>query len=212
MSRYRITFSKTEAMRFTSHLDLHRTLERTMRRANLPLAYSQGFTPRPKLSLASALPLGYTSEAEVADFWLKEDLPLDQIEQTFNASQPPGIDLHLVEAVDATAPKLQTALTKARYLVTLRENYPNLEEKVSHLLCAETIIKEKVKKGEKKTFDIRPLIFEVSLVASDDAGKQQLEMTLKAEPSATGRPDHILEDLGIDPLTTRIHRTLLIFS
>jgi radical SAM-linked protein len=212
MNRYRIKFSKTEAMRFTSHLDLHRTLERTMRRANLPLAYSQGFTPRPKLSLASALPLGYTSEAEVADFWLKEDLPADQIEQTFTASQPPGIILHQVEAVPADAKKLQTSLTKARYEITLEEDFPNLEDKVSHLLSAETIVKEKVKKGKKKTFDIRPLISEVSLASPDKAGKRQLKMTLKAEPSATGRPDHILEELGIDPLTARIHRTELIFT
>jgi radical SAM-linked protein len=211
MSRYRITFSKTEAMRFTSHLDLHRTLERTMRRANLPLAYSQGFTPRPKLSLASALPLGYTSEAEVADFWLKEDLPLDQIEGTFKTSQPPGIELHQVEEIAGDAKKLQTTLTKARYVVTLEGEHPNLEGNISKLLSEETIMREKVKKGKKKTFDIRPLIFEVSLVTADEIEKQQLEMTLKAEPSATGRPDHVLEELGIDPLTARIHRTELIF-
>ena len=212
MSRYRITFSKTEAMRFTSHLDLHRTLERTMRRANLPLAYSQGFTPRPKLSLASALPLGYTGEAEMADFWLKEEMPLDQIEQTFINSQPPGIELHKVEAVASGAEKLQTSLTKARYTVTLDGQFPGLEDKIAQLLSAETILKEKVKKGKKKTFDIRPLIFEVKLAPIDEAGNQQLEMTLMAEPSATGRPDHILEELGIDPLSARIHRTELIFS
>jgi radical SAM-linked protein len=212
MSRYRITFSKTDAMRFTSHLDLHRTLERTMRRANLPLAYSQGFTPRPKLSLASALPLGYTSEAEVADFWLKDEMPLDQIEQAFENSQPPGIVLHQVESVASDAAKLQTSLAKAQYLVTLAETYPNLEDKVSQLLSAEAILREKIKKGKKKTVDIRPLIFEINLAPSSKAEKQQLEMSLKAEPSATGRPDHILEELGIDPLTARIHRTGLIFT
>ena len=56
--RYRIFFSKTEAMRFTGHLDLHRTLERTMRRANLPLAYSEGFTPRPKFNPCLSTPVG----------------------------------------------------------------------------------------------------------------------------------------------------------
>jgi radical SAM-linked protein len=212
MSRYRITFSKTEAMRFTSHLDLHRTLERTMRRANLPLAYSQGFTPRPKLSLASALPLGYTSQAEVADFWLKDEMQLDQIEQTFKNSQPPGIVLHQVEAVASDAAKLQTSLTKAQYLVTLAETCPHLEDKVSQLLSAEKILKEKIKKGKKKTFDMRSLIFEISPTLSNETRKQQLGMTLKAEPGATGRPDHVLEELGFDPLSARIHRTGLIFS
>ena len=61
-------------MRFTGHLDLHRAWERTFRRAGLPLAYSQGFNPHPRLNLASALPLGFTSEGEVIDVWLEQDL------------------------------------------------------------------------------------------------------------------------------------------
>jgi radical SAM-linked protein len=69
--RIQITFSKTGAMRFTGHLDLHRAWERTFRRAALPLAYSQGYNPRPKMNLASALPLGFTSECEVIDVRLE---------------------------------------------------------------------------------------------------------------------------------------------
>ena len=65
--RLRIVFAKTEAMRYTSHLDLHRTWERTIRRANLPLAYSQGYNPHPRINLASALPLGFTSDCEVVE-------------------------------------------------------------------------------------------------------------------------------------------------
>jgi radical SAM-linked protein len=210
--RCRITFSKTEAMRFTSHLDLHRTLERTMRRANLPLAYSEGFTPRPKLSLASALPLGFTSDAEVADFWLKEEIPPSQVERAFNASQPPGIRLYQVEQIALDTPKLQTSLTGAKYAVTLTETVPELESKVARLLIAEQVFIEKIKKGKKKTVDLRPLIVDVTLTSPEEAGTQILEMTLKAEPGATGRPDHILEVLNIDPLTAHIHRTSLIFS
>ena len=97
--RLRSTFSKTEAMRFTGHLDLHRTLERTMRRANLPLTYSEGFNPRPKITLASALPLGFTSEAEVVDFWLKEDLPIKEISMALVKAAPPGIVFHQFEEV-----------------------------------------------------------------------------------------------------------------
>jgi radical SAM-linked protein len=210
--RYRITFSKTTAMRFTGHLDLHRTLERTMRRANLPLAYSEGFTPRPKLTLASALPLGYTSEAEIADFWLKEELPLNQIDQAFKGAQPPGVSLQQVESIASDAPKLQTTLTKAKFVVNLTEPIPNLDQKIAELLQRETILREKIKKGKRKTSDIRPLIFEVNRISLEDESKHTLEMTLKAEPGATGRPDHVLEAMGVDPLSARIHRTGLIFS
>ena len=71
--RIRVTFSKTYHMRYTSHLDVHRTWERTLRRARLPLAYSQGFNPRPKINLAAALPLGFTSDCEIVEFWLDEE-------------------------------------------------------------------------------------------------------------------------------------------
>ncbi|MEN8241910.1 MAG: TIGR03936 family radical SAM-associated protein [Chloroflexota bacterium] len=210
--RYRITFSKTSAMRFTGHLDLHRTLERTMRRANLPLAYSQGFTPRPKLTLASALPLGYTSESEIADFWLKEEMGLPQIDEAFKASQPPGVELHQVQNISSDAPKLQTTLTMAKFNITLLDEIPNLDQKIADLLNRETILREKIKKGKKKISDIRPLIFEVLNTTPQDTEQQRLAMTLKAEPSATGRPDHVLEAMGIDPLSALIHRTELIFT
>ncbi|HLE27799.1 MAG TPA: TIGR03936 family radical SAM-associated protein, partial [Anaerolineales bacterium] len=71
MQRLRLTFAKTAAMKFSGHLDLHKTWERTLRRARLPLAYSQGFNPQPRLQLASALPLGFTSECEVLDAWME---------------------------------------------------------------------------------------------------------------------------------------------
>jgi uncharacterized protein (DUF2344 family) len=71
--RFRITFSKTNAMRFTGHLDLQRTWERTIRRARLPLSYSQGFNPRPKINLAAALPLGFTSSCEMVEIWLDDE-------------------------------------------------------------------------------------------------------------------------------------------
>ena len=70
--RIRISFSKTEAMRFTGHLDLILTWERTFRRADLPLSYSEGFNPRPVINLAAPLPLGFISTAEIGDFWLSE--------------------------------------------------------------------------------------------------------------------------------------------
>ncbi len=78
--RVRILFAKTDAMRFIGNLDLHKAWERSCRRAGLPLAYSQGYNPQPKLNLASALPLGFTSQAELIDIWLEQVLPLAAIE------------------------------------------------------------------------------------------------------------------------------------
>lgn len=209
--RYRITFSKTDAMRFTGHLDLHTTLERTMRRANLPLQYSEGFTPRPKLSLASALPLGYTSEAEMAEFWLKEEMPVGDVAQAIHNSAPPGIVLHETQLAAPDAPKLQNSLTSAKFRVTFRDQHPDLEEKVAQILSADSLPREKIRKGKKKTYDLRDLILAIEVLPRNEAGQQQLWLHLRAVPGATGRTEEILEALDIDPLLPRIHRTDLIF-
>ena len=71
--RIRIQFTKEGALRYISHLDLHSLMERSTRRAGLPLAYSQGFHPQPKIQLAAALALGFASTAELVDIWLNDD-------------------------------------------------------------------------------------------------------------------------------------------
>ena len=77
--RLRITFSKGDTLKYTSHLDLMRIWERSLRRAGAPLAYSSGFNPRPRLQLAAALPLGHTGEAEWLDALLEEPVRVDDL-------------------------------------------------------------------------------------------------------------------------------------
>lgn len=210
--RYQITFSKTGPMRFTSHLDLHKTIERTMRRANLPIVYSEGFNPRPKLTLASALPLGYTSEAEVAEFWLKESLPVDEVAKALHKAAAPGFILHKAITTESQAPKLQNDLTSAQFTITLSQPHPGLEKAVEEMLAAEELPRVRVRKGKKKTYDLRPLILDAAVTPAAAEQPQQLTLHLKAEPSATGRPDEVLDELGIDPLAPHIHRTQLHFQ
>ena len=88
--RVRICFAKTDAMRFIGNLDLFKAWERACRRAGLPLAYSQGYNPQPKLNLASALPLGFTSQAELIDIWLEQPLPLEAIESGLRSGRAAG--------------------------------------------------------------------------------------------------------------------------
>jgi radical SAM-linked protein len=207
--RYRLTFAKTEAMRFTGNLDLHRTLERTMRRANLPLAYSQGFNPRPKITLASALPLGYTSEYELVDFWLIEGMAVEDVRKAMENAAPPGLGLIDLVEVDLKEEKLQNAITSATFLVTLLEPVPELEGKLAEVMAAHEIIKEKFRKGKKRVYDLRKLIQEVKILPEDANGHQRLEMRLRAGEGTTGRPDDVLTELGIDPFTTRVHRIMI---
>lgn len=210
--RYRTKFAKTEAMRFTGNLDLHRTLERTMRRADLPLTYSQGFNPRPKLTLADALPLGYTSADEIVDFWLDEDLPLEAVQPALEKAAPPGIQFFSIEAVDSRTPKLQNTLASAVYQVTLLEAVEGLETKVAELLAAPELPRQKTRKGKVRHYDLRALILDIQPLPPDRDGNQRLEMHLQARPGATTRPDEILAELGADPLEARVHRTALVFT
>jgi radical SAM-linked protein len=206
--RLRITFAKTEAMRFTSHLDLHKTWERTLRRAGLPLAYTQGFSPHPRINLASALPLGFTGENEIIDIHLEKELPLEAVESVLQRAVPPGIRIERIEKVDLSAPTLQTELEALDYTITLLDDFPNLEERVEALLSAPSLPRTR----REKAYDLRPLILEIHLLSNDEAGLARLSVRLASHPGATGRPEEVLEALGYSPTAARVHRTRLVFS
>ena len=104
--RIQVTYSKTNHMRYTGHLDVQRTWERTLRRAQLPLAYSQGFNKRPKINLAAALPLGFTSSCEIVEFWINRSLDIKEIELNLQAAIPPGIKINKVAEIDPNLPKI----------------------------------------------------------------------------------------------------------
>src|SRR5512132_4355393 len=106
--RIRITFVKQGPLRYTGHLDLHKLWERAARRAGLPLAYSQGFHPQPKMNMAAALPLGFSSRCEMLDMRLEHDIPLDDLATRINETLPTGIRVVNIEPVDERAPALQT--------------------------------------------------------------------------------------------------------
>jgi radical SAM-linked protein len=204
--RIRAEFAKTEAMRFTSHLDLYRAWERLLRRAGLPLQFSQGYNPRPKLQLAAPLPLGMTSQVEIIDFWLSgETYDLDQIHSLILSSQPPGIDIRTVEFVDPTSPPLQQEVSAAEYEVIVLDQEPLLNQKVASLLEAESIIRQR----RNKSYDLRPLILELSTVHGQS---QSLQMRLSAMEGSTGRPEEVLLALEIQPEATHIERTRLVFK
>jgi radical SAM-linked protein len=207
MTRIRVTFSKTEAMRFTSHLDLYKTWERAMRRAGLPLVYRRGFNPRPRLQLACALPLGFTSDCEVLDAWLNDHRSSEEeIAAALERAAPPGITVHSVQNVDPAAPALQTQIQSAIYLVILLEHVFDLEQRVKKLLLAGDLPRQR----RGKPYDLRPLIESLEILPAGTAGQQRLGMRLAAEENHTGRPEEVLSALGVSPLLGRIHRTGLI--
>ena len=203
--RIQIKFSKQGALRYTGHLDLHKLWERAARRAELPLAYSQGFHPQPKMSIAAALPLGFSSRCELLDMRLEQDIPLDGLANKLNGTMPDGIRVMDITQVDDRAPALQTQVVSAEYEVTSKETAfgTDLKRKIDSVMETEFIIRTR----RKKEYDLRPLIEALELVSED-----KLFMKLAAREGATGRPEEVLDVLGIAFEDTRIERSRLNFQ
>jgi radical SAM-linked protein len=221
--RLRITFAKTGSLRFIGHLDLHQVWERTARRAGLPLAYTQGFHPGPRLQVACALPLGFAGSQELMDLWLKEtpgsatgtegvlsDVDCQDLQKRLQASAPPGLQILHLDQVADHLPALQNLVEAADYVLTLAPASPHLEVEVERVLAAEVarlLAAETLPRQRRgKEYDLRPLILSL------EARPPGLWMTLAARPGATGRPEEVLEVLGIPRQQAGVERTRLLFK
>ena len=211
--RIRITFAKQGPLRYTGHLDMHKLWERAARRAELPLAYSHGFHPQPKMNIAAALPLGFSSRCEVMDMKLEHEIQLEGLREKLQQTLPAGIQVLNVESADERAPALQTQVASAEYQVTLAGSVDasELKRKIDSVMESESIIRER----RGKTYDLRPLIEGLSLTPTPlplgEDKALRVFMRLAAREGATGRPEEVLDILGIAFEETRIERTYLIF-
>ena len=206
--RLRLTFSKAGPTRYISHLDLARTLERALNRARIPVSYTQGFNRRPRLQIAAALPLGYTSECELADIWLEEQMEPERVGRQLTAKMAPGITIHQVEEVPLSGPALPSLTAEAAYVATVLDvvHMADLQRRIDDLLAVDSLVRERGHSRKRKAYDLRPLIYELEVVETAD-GAVQIHMRLALMPSETGRPDEVLLALGLDPLSARIHRS-----
>lgn len=216
--RIRITFAKQGPLRYTGNLDLHKMWERTARRADLALSYSQGFHPQPKMQLAAALPLGFASSCELIDIRIDNQVDLETLPERLQAAVPPGLKILKVEEIDETSPPLQTQLIAAEYVVTF---YPvhdrqgvgeeldeaRLTQSLASVIEAESILRER----RGKPYDLKTLIEDLRRIEPDAEGHPRLFMRLTAIPAATGRPEEVLDALGIEYESTRVERTKFIF-
>lgn len=211
--RLRITFSKTGTLRYTGHLDLHKVWERTARRAGLPLTYSQGFNPQPRIQIASALPLGFTSQAEVIDLWLNAENGTVSWREAdlgilLQSSAPSGLTILAVERVEEGEPALQNRLASAEYEITLLEPpAADLTDRLTNLMRADSLPRER----RGRPYDLRPLIERLELRKGKGSSPVRILMRLANREGATGRPEEVLDELGIPFERTRIERTRLIF-
>lgn len=209
MQRIRIRYGTSRELRYTSTQDIQKLWERILRRADLPVSYSQGFHPQPKIQIACPLPLGMTSQSDYVDFWLEVEHSPDDLLETIRKVIHAGIEVHEIEEVPLTDPALQSQLEAAVYTIELskEESGENVEDKIMNLLSRTSILRER----RGKNYDLRPLIEQCELVSGRNTDSILIRIKLSARPGATGRPEEVLKALDIDPNTASMEREKIIF-
>lgn len=205
--RLRITFGKFAAMKYTSNLDVAKIWERVLRRAELPLLYSQGFNTRPRLQLATALPLGITSECELLDVSLRQRIPLDGVPQQLRDVSPDGLEIYNVNEVPVASAALQTRVRSAHYVVTFEESVPDLHQRVAGLLAKPRILRTIQRKRRTVEKDLRPLINELRTVEP-----HVLQMHVAVGDRGNLRPRDVLQELDLLESWHRVHRHQLVLA
>jgi radical SAM-linked protein len=200
--RLHITFGKFEALIYTGNLDIAKLWERVLRRAGLPILYSEGFNPRPRIALASALPLGISSECEILDVSLREAIPLDGLSERLTATSPAGLRILRITEVPIRSATLTQRIRSAEYRVTLDEatDRDALQGRIDGLLAAAEFNQERERKGKTVRMNVRNLIYEVRLEADG------LHLHLATGDQGNLRPDELIHALGLDDHYLSIHR------
>jgi radical SAM-linked protein len=211
--RVRVTFATDDSVKYVGHLDMARAWERAIRRSGLPLAYSQGFHPQPRIQFAAALPLGFTGEAELVDIYLTAAVEVDEALARLGAALPAGVHVLHVEDVGRGAPALQTLVDRACYRVEVESPDPEsvFEQRLQAFMARADAWRERRKGKEMARYDLRPLVLELAYRGRSGLG-QTFDSLMRNAPGATGRPDELLAELGLAEAARRVIRVRLITS
>ncbi|MFB2935160.1 TIGR03960 family B12-binding radical SAM protein [Aerosakkonemataceae cyanobacterium BLCC-F154] len=216
--RLRVWFGKLGDMALVSHLDLARLFDRAIRRADIPVTFTGGFHPSPRISIANALSLGSTSEGEIVDFELTEVMEIDSFRTQLIAQIPENIPIYRVEEVDLKTPAATQLLEKAEYLLTVgasladnlsfpqtssKQNPPlpeilpvQWDEWIAAVLKSDRILWEQTtKSGKKVEVNLRDRLLELELAFPETENQQQAKIRYLGYSRNDGnllRPEHIV--------------------
>ncbi len=213
-ARIRLRYAKRGRMRFTSHRDFGRALERAVRRAAIPVAYSSGFNPHPRISYLGASPTGAASEAEYAEISLTEALPPEDVRTALDAALPDGIDV--IDAVVAGATPLADRIEASVWEVTLSDiSVASATAAVDAFLAQDSVEVSRMTKKGLRTFDCRAAVVRIDVRPAADAALGERCAILKVvlrHGTPSVRPDDVLAGLGdiaglrpqVPPLLNRV--------
>lgn len=213
MQRLRIKFSRGQEIKFISHLDIIRLWERVFRRAQIPLAYSEGFNPHPRISLAVPLSVGVTSEAELMDVFISRPITPDRFTTAVSRQLPAGIAIDGVYQATVNMPSLQSQARFAEYRVELAtdRSREDIETAISELLSRQELPWHHHRDTGRRSYDLRPLIDSLKCVDWKSHCCAIL-MKLRCDSSGSGRPEQVALALGFSRYPKSIRRTRLILE
>jgi radical SAM-linked protein len=200
--RVRLRFTKLGRIRFTSHRDVARLWERALRRAGLPVARTEGFSPRPKVHFGLALSTGHESLGEYLDVDLREPVDPEPLPERLTPLLPPGLDVERAVAIERSAPSLQEAVVACSWrMELLGADHVAVRDGVAALLAADAVPVVRERKGRTVSDDLRPAIGRVGLVGPDDADPDDpgtpvvLDVELATHPRGV-RPSELIDALA----------------
>jgi radical SAM-linked protein len=194
--KIRFRFAKIGKVRWTSHRDVARMWERALRRAEVPLAYSEGFSPRPQCSFGLALPTGCESSAEYIDVTLRSPLELAGLAARLSPLLPEGVDVLAVAELEAGADSLQQEVTSCRWEVEVPGVDPaTLSTVLARVLSADSLPVRRERKGREVDDDLRPSVLALT-AAGPIADGTQLVAELATRPRGV-RPTELAHVLGV---------------
>jgi radical SAM-linked protein len=213
MQRLRIRFSRSEELKFISHLDIIRLWERAFRRAHIALAYSEGFSPHPRISLAAPLSVGITSDVELMDVVLAGQVSPHWFTASVNRQLPQGMSVLEAYLIAPTVPSLQSQVRFARYEIDVETDRDTgeIEAAISDLLTLEHLPWYHMRDTGRRDYDLRALINDIRL-AAHNGSYCTIEMMLRCDNSGSGRPEQVAIALGFAEQPTSIRRTELVLD
>jgi radical SAM-linked protein len=213
MQRVRLRFMRGEEQKFVGHLDLARLWERTMRRAHVPLAYSAGHTPHPRIAMAAPLPVGVTSECELMDIVLQRPMAPLALVQAINGALPAGLQALDAWDVPVALPSLQASVRFAEYEVALAPDgvTGGPQDAIAAFLASNEVPWEQRRNGEVRRYDLRRLVHSI-WIESQREETLVLGMRLRQDGEGAGRAEQVTAALGFSEPPLSVHRRRLILE
>lgn len=224
MVKIQYQFKRSTPLRFLSHLDQQRLFQRAFRRAEIPVEYSQGFNPHPRMSFALAMSVGLTSDGEYGEVIVSENIAVGTFISRMNQVLPHGLEIVSAKICGEGVGSLSAALSKSVYRIRIKvipgTDLAALAEAIeTYLALPQILIQKRNKKGKYVEKDIRPFIESIAVFADPEIDKVNVTMTLIYIEQQCVKPEQILESINnhysavflIDP-TIEIHREKLLIT